>query len=241
MGVIFTDGIYKEEEAPVIFAPEMRIKGVFDTMLALNGVIQDARDHFERLIRDVDSVLGFPQAALPGFAELSQIWPALLECNGLQTGAARVRTLVTQGERPSLVISAEPTQNPDGLSPVKCALIRDFPRQARSKFENAKHTDYSRAFAAREAAKRKGAEEAILTNTDGMIACGAVANIFIEENGLLITPPLSDGVLAGITRAKLIAEKNAREESINEPRLRSADAIYLTNSLIGMRKVDNIL
>ncbi len=241
MGVIFTDGIYKEEAAPHIFAPEVTVKGVFDTMLVLNGTVQDARAHFERLIRDVDSVLGYPQSVLPNFAELSQIWGALLESNGLEKDYARLRTLIIQGDNPSVIISAEPTQNPDGLPPIKCAIIRDFPRHAGSKFENAKNTDYTRAFAAREAAKRKGADEAILTNSKGTIACGAVANIFIEENGVLITPPLSDGVMAGITRAKLIADKGACEESINEPRLRSADAVYLTNSLIGMRTVIKII
>ncbi len=240
MAVIFKDGFYKEEAAPQIFAPEVTVKGVFDTMLALNGAVQDARAHFERLIRDVDSVLGYPQTALPNFGELSQIWSALLESNGLETDCARLRTLVIQSDNPSVVISAEATQNPDSLPPVKCALIRDYPRQADSKFENTKHTDYTRAFAAREAAKRKGAEEAILTNSNGTIACGAVANIFIEENGVFITPPLSDGVMAGITRAKLITERSAREESINEPRLRSADAVYLTNSLIGVRRVRSI-
>jgi branched-subunit amino acid aminotransferase/4-amino-4-deoxychorismate lyase len=82
------------------------------------------------------------------------------------------------------------------------------------------------------------ADEAILTNTNGDIACAATSNVFIVEKGRWITPPLSDGVLAGITRANILAEKLAAlEESISPERLRAADEVYLCNSFTGLRKV----
>ena len=181
MRLIFTYVIYKEEEDPFIFASEMHIKGVFDTMLAVDGTPADAMLHFERLIIDVDSVLSFPQAALPSFAELQEIWAALIEANGLNIGAARVRTLVKKIDNvhPSIIINAESTQDPENLLPIRCAIIRDFPRSANSKFENSKHTDYTRAFRARERAGAQGADDAILINTNGMIACGTFADIFM--------------------------------------------------------------
>lgn len=124
---------------------------------------------------------------------------------------------------------------------VKAAVITDFPRIARAKIENCKRLDYTRSFAARREAQKRGADEAILTNTDGNIACAATSNLFIVENGVWTTPPLSDGVLAGITRATLIGEKQAREESISIPRLMNADEVYICNAMAGLRKVLKIL
>ena len=64
--------------------------------------------------------------------------------------------------------------------------------------------------AAREAAKR-GAEEAILLNNAGSIACGARANLFAVIDGRLVTPPIADGVLPGIARRVVLEIAAARE------------------------------
>ena len=52
----------------------------------------------------------------------------------------------------------------------------------------------------------KGAFEAILLNTRGEVAEGAGSNVFIVKGGLLLTPPLSCGLLAGITRELTLHE-----------------------------------
>ena len=109
-------------------------------------------------------------------------------------------------------------------------------RVAGDPLENSKRLDYTRNFAARALAQAIGADDAIMTNSDGNIACGATANLFIEEDGVLITPPLFDGVLAGITRGKMIAS-GAREEHITKKRLITADKAFLTNSIFGMREI----
>ena len=49
---------------------------------------------------------------------------------------------------------------------------------------------------ARKKARDQGADDAIITNTNGNIACGTTSNVFIEENGQLVTPPLSEWVEA---------------------------------------------
>jgi branched-subunit amino acid aminotransferase/4-amino-4-deoxychorismate lyase len=168
----------------------------------------------------------------------------LLAKNKLTHGNARIRTTVTGGisdrplglgEIPTIVIAAAASGAAGNLPPLTCAVISSHPRVAGDVLENCKRSDYTRSFAARRKAQELGAEEAILTNTKGDIACGATSNIFIEEKGVLVTPPLSEGVLAGITRAKVIKIRGAREEPISERRLRDADAVYLTNSFFGMR------
>lgn len=70
---------------------------------------------------------------------------------------------------------------------------------------------------------------------DGMVSEGASSNVFIVEKGVLITPPKSRRILAGITRAavlELALQEGvaALERPINLEQLRHADEIWITSS-----------
>lgn len=249
MSVIWKDGRFLDGTLPHVFHNDGGLSNglaVFDSMLAKDGVLIDALPHYNRLIHDANVVLGISESWIPVFAQMTEAWLPLLAQNQLGKGYARVKTIVTGGisdkplgvsDIPSVIVSVSKSGAPEGLQPLKCAVVKDFPRIARSVLENCKRTDYTRSLAARRAAAERSADDAIITNTDGLIACGSTSNIFIEEHGVLITPPLIDGVLAGITRAKIIAERGAREDHITEERLRAADKIYLTNSFWELRPV----
>ena len=91
------------------------------------------------------------------------------------------------------------------------------------------------ALATREA-YGKGAFEAILLNTRGEVAEGAGSNVFIVKGGRLLTPPLSCGLLAGITRELIleiaVAEGLPHEERVLYPAdLQSADELFVTSTL----------
>lgn len=91
------------------------------------------------------------------------------------------------------------------------------------------------ALAAREA-YAKGAFEALLLNTRGEVAEAAGSNVFIVKGGLLLTPPLSAGILEGITRGITLEIAAATgvpwEERVLHPEdLRDADEVFLTSSL----------
>lgn len=244
MALIYLNGKYKNSDAPVIHHYDCGFTtgiGIFDSMLVIDGTPKYFGNHLERIIHDAKIVIGLK----PDLNNFKNIIKDLLTKNNLEKGYARIRTTVTGGivEAPfakaknlTVLIDAA-TCNPPPTTPIKCAVIHDFPRISGCALENCKRLDYSRSYAARREAEKQGAEEAILTNTDDNIACGATSNIFIEENGVLITPPLSDGVLAGITRKNLIAERDVKEQSISSERLKNADNIYLTNSFIGLREV----
>ena len=163
---------------------------------------------------------------------------------------------LAQAEDLTILIDVAPCDPPPD-TPVTCTIIQEFPRIAGCILENCKRLDYSRSYAARRKAETLGASEAILTNTDGNIACGATSNIFIEEKGVLITPPLMDGILNGVTRKNILSPPETPssflpprlqggkggsvvEGSISIDRLKAADKIYLTNSFIGLRQVELI-
>ncbi len=86
----------------------------------------------------------------------------------------------------------------------------------------------------RQAAIDRGAQEAILLR-DGEITEGAASNVFIVEDGRLITPPKGPRLLPGITRDLVLelAERHHiphHERPISEAALRRADEIWLTSS-----------
>lgn len=221
--------------------------GIFDSMLAENGKPVHVIEHFERIMYDSETVIGLKPDIT--FKDFCGVIARLLSNNAKDEAYARIRTTVTGGKvdaplqpahETTLLIDVAPCP-PPAETPLQCALIEDFPRIAGCILENCKRLDYSRSYAARRKAEELGAQDAILTNTDGNVACGATSNLFIEENGKLITPPLSNGVLAGITRRKIIEERdNIIEESISKERLYQADTIYLTNSFIGLRNIQVI-
>lgn len=95
-------------------------------------------------------------------------------------------------------------------------------------------------------AKKAGAFDAIILNTEGFIAEGPTFNIFMVKKGKIYTPPLRTGILSGITRKILIEEgKKHRydiiEKSITPLELISADEVFIsstTREVLGVSRVD---
>jgi branched-chain amino acid aminotransferase len=87
------------------------------------------------------------------------------------------------------------------------------------------------AFSKTEAALN-GFEEAIVLTADGHVSEGSAENLFIVRNGTLITPPVSDDILEGITRAGILELAGflgipTRERQIDRSELYIADEVFL--------------
>lgn len=85
-------------------------------------------------------------------------------------------------------------------------------------------------------------DEAIILNEDGRVVETTSSNIFMVKNGVLFTPPLSDGCIAGVMRRNLIeiAEEGGlkvKEQSMAPAAFETADEIFLTNTITGVRWV----
>jgi para-aminobenzoate synthetase/4-amino-4-deoxychorismate lyase len=81
-------------------------------------------------------------------------------------------------------------------------------------------------------APHPGSDELVFRNERGELTEGARSNIFIERDGMLLTPPLEAGVLPGILRAELIAQGRAREAALTPGDLDGT--VYFGNSLRGL-------
>ncbi len=94
---------------------------------------------------------------------------------------------------------------------------------------------YMNSILAKIEARQHGYAEAIMLNEAGLVCEGTGENLFIVRDGVLMTPPLSDGVLEGITRDSVLViadelEIPAGEVSLSRSDLYVADEVFMTGS-----------
>ncbi len=87
-------------------------------------------------------------------------------------------------------------------------------------------------------AQQENIADYMFLNERDEITEGTITNFFIEKSGKFFTPPLSCGLLAGIYRHEVLrTNPNASEKILNIEDVRSADALYICNSVRGWQKV----
>jgi branched-chain amino acid aminotransferase len=119
--------------------------------------------------------------------------------------------------------------------PSSCeVVVSEIVRNEKSALAGAKTISYAENVLALKRAKKQGASEAILLNLKGNVCEGTGSNLFIVKNQTVITPPVTDGLLAGITRDAVIeaipADIRFSELSFDLSELMSADEVFLTSS-----------
>ena len=215
--------------------------GLFETLLATDGALAHAALHFRRLAASA-AALGLPPP--PEANRLEAVALETLARNRLDRGRAAVRLTLTAGRSarglardPSaaarLLITASPA--PEAGTPVRLATasVRRNPASPASRHKTLSYIDS--VMALREA-HQAGADEAVMFNTRGRPASAAAANLVFRIDGKIVTPPLSEGVLAGTTRTRLLeALPEMGERRLTQAEARRADALVLTNVLRGIR------
>lgn len=84
----------------------------------------------------------------------------------------------------------------------------------------------------------QGLDEVVFRNERGELTEGSFTNLFIEKDGVLLTPALASGLLPGTLRAELIAQGRAEERVLTLADLHQADAILLGNSVRGLIRAE---
>ncbi len=210
---------------------------VFDTALALDGRVAFAEAHIARLVAGAD-MLGFP-------VDADRVRAAMRALAGTGPRLA-IRTTATRGTgprglkppaepRPVLYATAAPSAAAIAFAPLSL-WVTEIARNETSPVSRLKTPSYLDAVLAAREAAAAGCDEALFRNTRGLVACAGTGNLFAILGGRLVTPPLADGVLAGIVRAEVLALAGAaglapEERSLALPELLAADAAFLTNSL----------
>lgn len=219
--------------------------GLFETMLAQNGAIPMLEAHLDRMAAGC-VMLGLPPLDREAARALCLAAPPA-------TGRAAVRLTLTAGsggrglDRP-----AEPVPRlvaTAALSPLvqtpATLMIAKTRRNEGSPAARLKTLSYLDNVLARREAQAAGADEAVMLNNAGHIACAGAANVFWIAGETLFTPSLQCGVLAGITRSRVLATARvlgvaSAEVVADRTVLETADGVFLTNSLIGLRPVSRL-
>jgi len=223
--------------------------GLFETLLVERGRLQFWDAHLARLLAGCVT-LGIPD---PSAANLLTAAGDALERAGLQDSRAVVRLTWTAGSggrgldrprapAPRLFAAAfeAPVASSRGVSLATVAVRRNEGSAA----SRLKTLSYLDNVLARAEAARAGADEALMLNNRGELACAAAANLFWIEDRRLFTPVLECGVLDGIVRGAVIRAAAGLGVECLEVRAQrqglGAVPMFITNSLIGLRQVDRL-
>jgi branched-chain amino acid aminotransferase len=208
--------------------------GVFETCKVVHGRPFALSRHLRRLETSA-RVLGL--TVPPGIRDAVE---AVLAVTHLPLG--RLRITVTGGAGPlgssrgtggtSLVVAAAPAEPwPSRIA----AITVTWTRNENSAVAGAKTTSYAENVVALRAAHRASAHEALLANTRGELCEGTGTNVVLAFDGRLVTPPLSSGCLAGITRELLLewseqAGTPIEQRALTMAELAGAEGVLLTSS-----------
>jgi branched-chain amino acid aminotransferase len=223
--------------------------GLFETMRARGSAVMRIERHLSRL-RAGAAVLGL--SPLPKDEELADAIARTLAANELAEAAVRLtvsrgvpkrRGLLPEPEpNPSMVIHVEPfTGYPAELYERGArAVISGIRRNEHSPLARIKSLNYLDNVLARHEAETRGADDALLFNTTGDLACASTANLFLLLDGTLVTPSVTSGALPGTVRELVTAELAPRvglevvERKVRPQELRAAEEAFLTNALMGI-------
>jgi branched-chain amino acid aminotransferase len=212
--------------------------GLFETMRAGGGRLPLLTRHLARL-RAGAQVLGLSVPSVDIEAAVRE----LLRANCLPDAAVRLTLTRGPGPRgllpaaqttPTLLVAAAPL--PPTPKPARAIVATVTRRNELSPLARIKALGYLDQLLALREAQERGAEEALLLNTAGRLACATTANLFLVKDHALLTPPVSEGALPGVTRGLLLELAPSlgvpsREVPLEPSALLGADEIFLTSSL----------
>ena len=248
--------LYPKEEAKVsVFDHGLLYgDGVFEGIRCYNGNIFKLEEHIDRLYDSAEAISLQIQLTR---GQLKDAIVSTLKANNLKD--SYIRLVVTRGvgklgldpfncETPQLIIITDTIQlypkelYEKGLDAIIVQTIRNHSKALNPTI---KSMNYLNNILAKIECIRAGAAEGIMLNTDGYVAECTGDNIFIVKDNEIFTPPVSAGILIGITRNVVIelakeANITVKEEQLTEDDLYNADECFLTGTAAEIIPVANI-
>src|SRR5205823_766228 len=214
---------------------------VFETLKVERGSPFAVRRHLERLER---SAAGLALDAPPVDAVRAAL-EEVVAANGLAEGVARIT--LTGGPAPlgsdrgsagpTLIVACGP---PRVWGASAAVAVAPWPRNDKGPLAGLKTVSYAENVVALQWARKRGAEEAVFANLAGQLCEGTGTNVFVGTGGRMVTPPLSAGCLAGVTRQLLLELGVAEEEDLPLAALAEADEAFLTSSTRDVQPIDSV-
>jgi branched-chain amino acid aminotransferase len=243
-----------EARVPVLDHGLLYGDGVFEGIRAYGRAVFRLDDHLARLATSAKAIgLRLPQP-------LDAIRGVVIDTlRALGRDDAYVRLVVTRGEGalgvdpttcpvPRLFCIAAEAQiyPPEKLASGLDLVTASVRRPALDAVDpRVKSLNYLNNALAKQEARQRGADEALILNASGAIAEASVANVFALHGRTLLTPPVNDGSLDGITRRSIreLAPGHGLanvERSLARVDLFGADEVFLTGTGAGLVPVRSL-
>src|ERR1700722_257793 len=250
--LVFLNGQFVPEAQAVVPVNERGFllgDGLFETMRVVGGKPFRFAQHLERMVRGAD-FLKIKQPFTP--QELEKFASQLIEQNKMPDSILRVTLTRGAGERgynfngeckPTIVMTLHVA--PSLENHVEWNLVTSsFRIPAADPLSSFKTTSKILHIMARAEAKEKGADEALLINTNGEVAETASGNLFWIYDDKICTVPTGRGVLPGITRAVVLEicqtlGLQVNKRVIKPEALRNSQGVFVTQSALGIIPVSS--
>ena len=216
--------------------------GGFETLKTSGGKPFAVRRHLARLRRTLEALaIDVPDEDIMRRAIEETVAAAPYE-------EARIRVTVTAGS--GSLGSGMPGGEASAFVAVAAlkpkvapfAITVPWTRNERGATAGLKTTSYAENVRALRVAHEAGASEALFANTQGELCEGTGTNVFVVIDDEIITPPLSSGCLAGVTRELLVEAAPIVERSLPLEVLTTADEVFLTSTtrdVQGLTQIDD--
>ncbi|MDP1574028.1 MAG: aminotransferase class IV [Coxiellaceae bacterium] len=241
--IIYVNGKYLPQEKAVVSVMDRGFlfgDGIYEVIPVFNGKLFGFEEHMARMKSSLDAVdIKNPHAV----TEWETIFKTILKKNKEEAGNCSIYCQITRGVGetrehtysddliPTVVVflKAPQTITHEEIAHGFSAITSD---DLRHRDCHIKAINLLPNILQLQKAKKAGAIEAVLIHDNEVLECTS-SNIFIVKDNILMTPPLSQNILGGTTRKKIIALANenkidCREIKISREMLENADEIWVT-------------
>jgi branched-chain amino acid aminotransferase len=206
----------------------LRGDGVFEVLRLYAGRPFALEEHLARLARSAEN-LRLPLDLAAVRADVAR----LLDAAGGEPDPGMLRIVLTRGGRRLLLTESLPAHAPA----IRLATVTYAPVRL---LDGIKSLSYGANMLATRLAQEQDADEALLVTPHGRVLEAPTSSIFWVADGVVRTPPLSDHILASITRALAIELSGAEQRSCTLDELLAADEAFLTSTTREIQAVASI-
>lgn len=242
MKIYLNDKIAEKNQDFILGSGLFHGYGLFETIKITESNPVFINEHYHRIKKSSAFLELKINMTLQEFIKKSR---ELIRINKIQEGALKL--LFFKGAKQNHILIStdlkiyEPEKYKYGLSIKFSERIKN----EKSLLTGHKTLNYLENILEKTTALKEGYDDALFLNSRGNITETTVANIFFINKNKIYTPSLDSGILPGIIRKKIVQiakQKNVllKEGCFSQEELMNAEAVFLTNSLMGVMPVKSI-
>ncbi len=257
---IYVDGVITAAEdarVPVLDHGFLLGDSIYEVLWWHRGVLVQEREHMERLIESGRRL--YLELDTEPEALVQAIHETVAATGATSDDDAYVRLIVTRGsgplglgfmdiERQSVVVIVAPANQPTAEAwerGVRMTIVARRRNPTMALDPGAKTGNYLNNVLALHEARLAGADDGLMLNEDGHVTEATTANVYMVQDGALVTPPLDAGILKGTTRTRILDlcathGIEAYERVIRPDDLERADELFVSSSVKGVLPVTSV-